>query len=55
MEEIKCKDCYWYSDVTCHTCDHEHDPCDPESKVCEFYEPKEDDAEVKGHFNKKTK
>lgn len=46
MEETKCKYCYWYSDVTCNTCDYENEPCDPESEGCDFYEPKEDDAEV---------
>lgn len=45
MEGIKCKDCYWYSDVTCPTCERiENDPCDPEAEACDLYESKEDNV-----------
>ncbi len=38
-----CKDCYWYSDVTVRTCEHEHEPANPDNEACEFFE--EDDHE----------
>ena len=35
---MKCKDCYWYSDVTVKCCQRDgHDPCDPEHSACSLF------------------
>ena len=38
----KCKDCYWYSDASTRSCDHEYEPANPEDEACEFFEEKEE-------------
>ena len=41
---MKCKDCYWYSDVTVKCCERGSgfEPCDPEGLACSLFEPKEE-------------
>lgn len=35
LDERKCKDCFWYSDVTVKCCERDgSDPCDPLSPAC---------------------
>lgn len=53
IRKIKCKDCYWYSDVGVKWCELDgHDPCDPESDGCSAYEPKDNDE---GDINNDSK
>ena len=42
-----CGGCYYYSDITCKTCDHEHEPTTPETPACVFFEPREEWQETK--------
>lgn len=38
----KCKECYWYSDSPVKTCEHEHEPANPNDEACmyfDYYEP----------------
>lgn len=38
--EMKCEDCYWYSDVGVKSCERDgSDPCDPEAKACSEFDP----------------
>lgn len=37
----RCRDCYYYSDVTVKTCELEHEPADPDLIACHRFEPKE--------------
>jgi len=40
---MKCKDCYWFSDVTVKCCERDgSEPCDPEGLACSLFEPKEE-------------
>ena len=37
----QCRDCYWYSEVTCGCCKREHEPVDPTDNACVFFDEKE--------------
>ena len=39
---MKCKDCYWFSDITVKCCERDGSfPCDPESEQCSAFEQKD--------------
>jgi hypothetical protein len=38
----RCRDCYYYSDVTVKMCELEHEPADPDLIACHMFEPKEE-------------
>jgi hypothetical protein len=42
LNSRRCRDCYYYSDVTVKMCEMEHEPADPEMIACHMFEPKED-------------
>lgn len=36
---MKCKDCFWFSDITVNCCERDgSEPCDPEANACREYE-----------------
>jgi len=39
-EKPCCQECFWFSDITVQTCEHEHDPTTPDSTACDFFDPK---------------
>ena len=41
LNSRRCRDCYYYSDVTVKMCEMEHEPADPEMIACHMFEPKE--------------
>ena len=41
LNSRRCRDCYYYSDVTVKMCEMEHEPADPEMIACYMFEPKE--------------
>ena len=41
LNSRRCRDCYYYSDVTVKMCEMEHEPADPEMIACRMFEPKE--------------
>ena len=45
QNSIKCKDCYWYSNVlNIKCCERDgSDPCDPEYSACSLFEPKDEE------------
>lgn len=41
MNSNRCRDCYYYSDVTVKMCELEHEPANPDLIACHMFEPKE--------------
>ncbi len=39
----KCKDCYYFDDVTVKCCDFYHDPADENNNACLHFEFKDED------------
>lgn len=37
----RCRDCYYYSDVTVKTCELEHESANPDLIACHMFEPRE--------------
>lgn len=42
MTNKKCKDCYWYSNITVDCCDREHEPAKAEDEACSLFEENEE-------------
>lgn len=41
LSKLKCKECYWYSNVTVEMCEYCGDPCNAEAEACDCFDEKE--------------
>lgn len=42
MDNLECKDCYWFSEPWCCERDGGFELCEPESEACKDFEPKDE-------------
>ena len=46
MSNKKCKDCYWYSNITVECCDREDEPAKAENEACSLFEEKQNEQSI---------